>query len=94
MRARGLTAADLARELGQPEPTVRNVVDGKVREPGRKLRDALDVYLDAPTGTTLAIVRGELDAYPSDALRELVHLAQPLPNGAVEHLVGFLRSIS
>ena len=94
MRARGITVADLARDVHQPEPTVRGVYDGKVTTPGRRLRDALDHYFDVPRGTTLSIVEGEVDHYPTDHLHELCLLAGMLPGDAVERLTGFLRAIT
>jgi ribosome-binding protein aMBF1 (putative translation factor) len=93
MQNRGLTPADLIHELGQPEATVRNVIDGRVARPNRTVRDAIDRYFDAPAAT-LAIADGRMTGYPNNRLSELVQLAQPLPGEAVEHLVGFLRAIS
>ena len=94
MRGRGLTVADLARDLHQPEPTVRNVADGNVTVPHRRLRDALDDYFEVPRGTTLSIAEGETEHYPADHLHELCLIAGMLPDGAVERLADFLRSIT
>ena len=94
MRGRGLTVADLARDLDQPEPTVRNLVNGQVRTPSRRLREALDDYLEVPRGTTLAIVEEELDHYPGNHLQELTLLAGLLDEDAINALVEFLRTIT
>lgn len=94
MQSRGLTAADLIREVGQTEATMRNVIDGRVTLTNKNVRDALDAYFNAPVGTTMAIAEGRMTGYPNDRMTQLVQLAQPLSEEAVDHLVGFLRAIS
>ena len=94
MTIRGITVADLARDLDWPAPSLYNIHSGRVhviRE--RHLRDALDDYLGAPTGTTLAICEGKLPGYPNDRLLELYRLGADLPPGALDHLVGLLRAV-
>lgn len=68
--ARGMTSADLVRLMyrnhGVPMGTMRNIVEGHVRVPGRDIRDALDEEFAAGVvGVTLRIAEGRCAGYPS-----------------------------
>lgn len=97
---RGMTSADLVRDMqrryGVPPGTMRNIIENKVRIPGRDIRTALDAEFapGLPTGTTLRVARGDEPGYPPDPLVELAQLARPLPDEALMHLVGFLRELA
>jgi|SRR5580765_4591327 len=94
LQVRGMSVADLARALDQPEPTVRNAVSGRVRRPNKALRDALDEFFDAPAGTTLDICEGRRPRYPSDErIRELHAQVNRLSAAAAEHLTGLLKAL-
>lgn len=93
MRERGLRVADLARELGVKEPTVRAAADGRVEVPHWPLREALDAYFGAPSGTTLDICERRVKAYPSEAERRLVALVQALPAELRHPLMAFLEAL-
>lgn len=96
---RGMTSADLVRDMhrdyGVPTGTMRNIIEHKVRIPGRDIRSALDAeFAPGLPGTTLRVAQGKEPGYPPDQLIELAHLARPLPDEAVMHLVGFLRLVA
>lgn len=93
MGRRGLTVADLARELDVPEPTLRAIVDGRTAKPHRVVRDALDAYFaPACPGTTLRICRGELFSYPGMERARLCRLVTLIPDDMVEHVTAVLGS--
>lgn len=94
MRARGLRVADLAREMGQSEATVRAAADGRVAVPHKPVRDAFDVYFGAALGTTLDICEGRAARYPGVPIRELVALVAPLPPDGLAGLVTFVRTVT
>lgn len=95
MRARGLRVADLARETGQSEATVRAAADGRVEVPHLPVRDAFDAYFGAARGTTLDICDGvNTTGYPGVPIRELVALVEPLPAEGLAGLVAFVRAVT
>ena len=56
MKAKGITVADLKRDLDWPDATLYNIHAGKVTMiRSRELRRRLDVYFEVPEGTTFRI---------------------------------------
>lgn len=94
---RGLTSADLVRIMrthGVPAPTMRNIIEGRVRTPGLEIRQALDEeFAGGIVGLTLRIAEGREPGYPTGSLLELAGAARLLSDEAIEHLVEFLRAV-
>lgn len=94
LRSRGLRISELARDIGVPEPTLRNVYDGTTIVPNREMREALDDYFDARPSTTMRIIDGELDSYrASDVTRDLCRLARQLPDDVIADLFALMRTL-
>lgn len=94
MVARGLRVADLAREVGLSEPTVRAAADGRVAKPHFPVCAAFDVYFGVAPGTTLDICEGRATSYRAAPLRELIALLEPLPPDALAGLAAFVRAVT
>ena len=90
---RGMSVSELARALDQPEPTLRNLYDGKTRRPNKAMRAALDRFFDVPEGTTFRICEGRIPpSYPSDEVAEICRLAPQAPTEIRRHVLNVLRS--
>jgi hypothetical protein len=90
------TPADLARETGIPEPTMRGYTSGRVKVPHSEHRALLDRRLapGLPVGTTRAICAGTRPAhYPTEPALAVCRTAQLLKPRQAAALAELLESM-